>query len=276
MELQASLANLTQQKLGLAAISYDSPAILKSFAERTNITFPLLSDPDSRIIRAWGILNETVPAASPFYGIPYPGVFILDPSGVVVAKYFEDDYRERYTASEILMRQFGVEPGSKQMQSETKHLRLSTSVSLATVKWGQRIALVVDVDLKPKMHVYAPGVEGYIPIDWSITDSPAFKVHPITYPASRKIHLKAINETVPVYESHLRLVRDITIGPDAKVKPVLTEKGELIINGTFRYQACDDRTCYIPQNIPLTWTLRYEALDRQRAPADLQRKAPAR
>ena len=103
MELQASLANLTQQKLGLAAISYDSPAILKSFAERTNITFPLLSDPDSRIIRAWGILNETVPAASPFYGIPYPGVFILDPSGVVVAKYFEDDYRERYTASEILM-----------------------------------------------------------------------------------------------------------------------------------------------------------------------------
>jgi len=276
VELQASLANLTQQKLGLAAISYDSPAILKSFAERTNITFPLLSDPDSRIIRAWGILNETVPAASPFYGIPYPGVFILDPSGVVVAKYFEDDYRERYTASEILMRQFGVEPGSKQMQSETKHLRLSTSVSLATVKWGQRIALVVDVDLKPKMHVYAPGVEGYIPIDWSITDSPAFKVHPITYPASRKIHLKAINETVPVYESHLRLVRDITIGPDAKVKPVLTEKGELIINGTFRYQACDDRTCYIPQNIPLTWTLRYEALDRQRAPADLQRKAPAR
>ena len=276
MELQASLANITQQKLGLAAISYDSPAILKSFAERTNITFPLLSDPDSRIIRAWGILNETVPAASPFYGIPYPGVFILDPSGVVVAKYFEDDYRERYTASEILMRQFGVAAGSAQMQSETKHLRLSTSVSLATVKWGQRIALVVDVDLKPKMHVYAPGVEGYIPIDWSITDSPAFKVHPITYPASRKIHLKAINETVPVYESHLRLVRDITIGPDAKVKPVLTEKGELIINGTFRYQACDDRTCYIPQNIPLTWTLRYEALDRQRAPADLQRKAPAR
>ncbi len=159
MELQASLANLTQQKLGLAAISYDSPAILKSFAERTNITFPLLSDPDSRIIRAWGILNETVPAASPFYGIPYPGVFILDPSGVVVAKYFEDDYRERYTASEILMRQFGVAAGSAQMQSETKHLRLSTSVSLATVKWGQRIALVVDVDLKPKMHVYAPGFQ---------------------------------------------------------------------------------------------------------------------
>ena len=276
MELQANLANLREQKLGLAAISYDSPAILKSFAERANIAFPLLSDTDSRIIQAWGILNETVPANSPAYGIPYPGTFILDSNGVVVAKYFEEDYHERYTASEILLRQFGVEPGSKQMQSETKHLRVSTSVSLTTVKWGQRIALVVDVDLKRKMHVYAPGVEGYIPIDWSIAASAAFKVHSVNYPVSRKIHLKAINETVPVYESHLRLVRDITIGTDPKVKPVLTEKGEMIVNGTFRYQACDDRTCYIPQNIPLTWTLRYEALDRQRAPTELQRKVPAR
>jgi len=37
----------------LAAISYDSEAILKYFADRRKIDFPLLADPDSKIIRAY-------------------------------------------------------------------------------------------------------------------------------------------------------------------------------------------------------------------------------
>ena len=53
-----------EQGLGLAAISYDSVAALKNFADRKHITYPLLSDSDSKIIRAFGILNETVPADS--------------------------------------------------------------------------------------------------------------------------------------------------------------------------------------------------------------------
>jgi peroxiredoxin len=32
--------------------------VLKSFADRQHITYPLLSDPDSKIIRAYDILNE--------------------------------------------------------------------------------------------------------------------------------------------------------------------------------------------------------------------------
>ena len=41
----------------LAAISYDSPAIMKDFAERHKIEFPLLADPDSEIIRRFNVLN---------------------------------------------------------------------------------------------------------------------------------------------------------------------------------------------------------------------------
>lgn len=276
MELQANLNNVRKQGLGLAAISYDSPAVLKSFAERKGIAFPMLSDGDSKTIRAYGILNETVPANSAQYGIPHPGTFILNPRGEVVSKYFEEDYRERYTASDILVRQFGEAAGAAKTVVETRQLRLSTSASLAAVKTGQRIALTIDVDLKPKMHVYAPGVVGYIPIDWSIAESPAIKIFPAAYPASKNLHLRVINETVPVYQGRFQLERDIIIGPDAAVKPLLNDKGDLTIAGAFRYQACDDRTCYIPQTVPLSWTLRYEALDRQRAPVELQRKGPGR
>jgi peroxiredoxin len=51
-------------------MSYDSVGSLKNFAERQHITCPLLSDADSKIIRAYGILNETVRPGSPAYGIP--------------------------------------------------------------------------------------------------------------------------------------------------------------------------------------------------------------
>ena len=66
-------------------MSYDSVAVLKNFSDWKHITYPLLSDPDSKTIRSFGILNETVPRDSMAYGIPYPGTYVVDPSGKVVA-----------------------------------------------------------------------------------------------------------------------------------------------------------------------------------------------
>jgi len=248
----------------LAAISYDSPAILKNFAGRKQITFPLLSDPDSKIIRAYGILNETAPKG-PFYGIPYPGTFVVDTNGIVIAKYFEDDYTERYTSADILIKQFGAEASAAHSTIEAKHLRISASSSTAVVRPGQRIVLVLDIELKPGIHVYAPGVEGYIPIDLAIGDSAALTAHPALYPPSKMLHLQAINETVPIYTGRIRVLREVTIGKSAPV-------GDLLIEGAFRYQACDDEKCFIPETVPVKWALRVDPPDRQRAPAEIQHK----
>jgi peroxiredoxin len=49
----------------------------------------LLSDPDSKIIRTYDILNEAVKPGTPTYGIPYPGGYVVDAQGRVVSKYFE-------------------------------------------------------------------------------------------------------------------------------------------------------------------------------------------
>ena len=127
---------------------------------------------------------------------------------MVTQKYFEADFRQRYTASEILVRQYGGAAGAARQVVETRHLRLTSSASLATVHWGQRLALVADIELKPGVYVYAPGVEGYIPIEFQLTGSPAFQAHPPAYPAVRKLHLKAIGETVPVFEGRFRVAED--------------------------------------------------------------------
>ena len=246
------------------AISYDSPAVLKSFAERKHITFPMLSDPESKIIKAYGILNVSSPPG-PFYGIPYPGTYIVDTKGVVVSKFFEDDYSQRYTTSAILSEKYGAPVGDAHSSIEAKHLRLSASAGTSVVHTGQRIVLAVDIDLPHGTHVYAPGVQGYIPVDLSVAGSDAIAVHPATYPASKILRLKVIDESVPVYTDHVRILREVTIGKSAK-------PGELAINGTFRYQACDEKQCFIPETVPLKWALQVEALDRQRAPAEMQRK----
>lgn len=256
----------------MAAISYDSVAVLHNFVERRGIHFPLLSDPDSKLIRELGILNDTLPKDSPFFGIPYPGSFVLDTQAVITAKYFEDDYRERYTSADILARQFGLRPEAARSEVESKQLKLRATASNSMVAAGQRVALALDIQMKPKMHVYAPGVEGYIPIDWKMKVSEAAVAREVSYPPSEKLHLEAIDETVPVYRDRFRLTRDITIGQDANVRAALDGSGRFTVEGTLRYQACDDRVCYIPQELPVKWTFQYAEFDRERVPPQLRRK----
>ena len=257
----------------MASISYDSTAVLKNFADRAGIHFPMLADPGSKIIRTFGILNESVPKDNFVYGVPNPGTYILDENGVVRAKYFEDDYRDRFTAANILWRQFGGGTGPAGATAETPHLRITTVASDAEIRAGTRLALALEIELKPGMHVYAPGVEGgYIPVDWSIADSKGWKAHEVVWPASRKLRLEAIHETVPVFENKFRMTRDVTIGQQKDFMPLTGADKRLTVEGTFRYQACDAKECFPPQKIPVRWSFRVNPLDAQRVPADLQRK----
>jgi len=272
--LEHDLPRIKAQGFGLAAISYDSVAILNHFAARRGITFPLLSDPDSKIIQNFRILNESTPKNSPFSGIPYPGTYLVDRNGVVISKYFVDDFKERDTAGEILVKQFGIRTEEAHTSAETKYFQVSASASNELVHQGQHITLVLDLELKPKMHVYAPGVQGgYIPIDWKMTESPAFKAAAAQYPKPQTVRLDVIKETVPAYLGRLRVTRDIVIGSDAQVKPLRGGGSELVLDGSLRYQVCDDRECYLPATLPLKWVLTFELLDRTRVPAELQRKA---
>jgi hypothetical protein len=188
------------------------------------------------------------------------GWFVLDAKSTIVAKYFEDNLGQCYTAAAILVHQFGWTPPAPALDVEGKQLTASLRASDSAVAPGQRVALILDIELQPNMHVYAPGVEAYIPIDWKMEDSATAEVHAPAFPRAEKLYLKAIDETVPAYRSHFRLMRDITIPPENKLKPAVDGSGHFTVAGFLRYQACDDRVCYIPQTLPLQWTFEYQAL----------------
>ena len=62
-----------------------------------------MSDVDSEVIRAYGILNDQVkPGDLILYGIPYPGTYVTDAEGVVVAKSFHGSYKIRDSPEALL------------------------------------------------------------------------------------------------------------------------------------------------------------------------------
>ncbi len=85
----------------VVAISYDDQKILQAFAEQREIEYPLLSDSDSKVIDKFKIRNEEVKGGR-IDGVPYPGTFVIDTNGKVVAKLFHEGYRKRHAAADII------------------------------------------------------------------------------------------------------------------------------------------------------------------------------
>jgi peroxiredoxin len=260
VQLQQSLPALQARGLGVAAISYDPPAVLKTFAAARGIAFPLLSDAGSATIRAYDLLNAG--ATGEMAGIPHPGTFVLDRDGVVVSRSFEEKYQERATAGSLL----GLDaqaPAAAKPTAETAHLTIRTSSSDGQVAPGSRLSLFIDVVPKPKMHVYAPEQKEYIPIRLTLEPADTFRAHPPKFPRAEQYFFAPLKETQLVFSKPFRIVQDVTVA----LTPAMRERARgsgasLTIAGTLRYQACDDAICYVPKEIPVSWTIGLRGLER--------------
>ena len=269
--MEEQKAAFAKQGLNVAALSYDSVEVLSAFARRRGVTVPLLSDPESRVIREFGLLNETVPAGTPFHGVPWPGTFVIGADAKVQRKYLEENYRERYSAGTILI-ETSPPDSSGWADTRTRHLRLRHGASDTAARGGFRVRLVLEVDLPAKMHVYAPGVAGYIPVSWTMQLPDGAKSTDAAYPASKTLHLPAIQETVPVFEGRFRVYRDVTFPQQKALQSLAGTDGAVRLRGEFRYQACDDKVCYTPVSLPVEWRFRLEEHDGVRVPETLRRK----
>lgn len=86
-DFRDSLAQLNDAGLDVIGISPDRPEKLAKFRDAEGLTFPLLSDPDKKVLSAWGAFGE-----KKLYGKTVQGVirstFVVDEKGnVEVAQY---------------------------------------------------------------------------------------------------------------------------------------------------------------------------------------------
>ena len=101
------------QGINAAAITYDSREVLADFAEAHQISYPLLSDVGSKVIRDFGIFNTNIPPDHKMmYGIPWPGDYLIAPDRTVRDKVFLRSYEHRASASELVLRHFPGESGN--------------------------------------------------------------------------------------------------------------------------------------------------------------------
>ncbi len=289
MELQSRLEELKNSGIGIAAISYDSPAVLADFAERRGITFPLLADEGSSVITEFGILNTVAAegvgpnqddpdviadvakyvsvfgSSQAVVGTPFPGTFMLDAEGRVSSRFFEEFYRERNTTSNVMLKLgIGLSPIAA-ITGETAQLKFTAYPSNTTVFVGTRFSIAVDVEPGPDMHVYAPGAEtlGYRVIGLNLTPSSHLRFEPVEFPESEIYHFEPLDEYVPVYLRPFTLLQEVVVEASVAAESALEDIDTLTLTGSFDYQACDDEFCFNPVSVPLTFTLDLEAHDNQ-------------
>jgi peroxiredoxin len=291
VELQDRVDELDAQGIGVAAISYDSQEILADFSQRRSIEFPLLSDSDSEVITEYGLLNTVVAEAlgsgaddaevqadvakyvSIFganenqAGMAFPGTFVLDGEGRVTERFFEEYYQDRNTSASILLDLGTGMPPVTAVEASTAHLGLTAYPSNASVTIGTRFQIVVDVEPRPGMHLYAPGAEelGYNVVSLDFESMPEVQLEPVEYPESEIFHFEPLDERVPAYQGPFTLRREALVARNSDVTEDARERGELTLTGSLEYQACDDRLCYPPVSVPLSFTLDFDELDRTRA-----------
>lgn len=271
MQLQNAKQRFEGQGIKFAAISYDSRAILKEFAERLKIDYPLLSDPESTVIRRFHVLNQK--AAGINKGMALPGFFYIDKVGVIREKYFEASYADRFTPNNVIAKLFPELTVEVSQKVDAPHLEVELAQSDRTVIPGNRLSLTVEVQLPPDMHVYAPGVRGYKPIQLTLKPSPEIRLASSSYPLEKMLYLETIKEQVPVFAGKFRIVQDIKIVASRAMTEWLGATGKRIqVTGELKYQACDRTICYPPASVPVSWQLQVMPPDEERSPEAIRHK----
>jgi hypothetical protein len=95
-----------------------------------------------------------------------------------------------------------------------------------------------------------PGSELLIPTKLSLSAPGEILVGDVTYPPGKAYTLAiAPDEKLSVYSGEFTVAASLT--PTRKTTP-----GNYRVHGQLRYQACSDRACYPPQNLPVEFDVK--------------------
>ncbi len=243
MELQARLADYAADNIAIFAISYDSVDVLATFTAKYGISFPLLADEGSQVIRRLGHLSRQFPEDHANYGAAYPATYILDTDGIVVEKRIATSERERETATGVLETRFGghsSEHGSA-ATAGGEHVAVRAYLDSPTYRQAQRLRLVVELDVADGWHVYGePIPDGYVPLTVAVAPLDGVTVGAVSAPDPQPFTVAGLDEQFVVHEGTFRLVVPLTFVEVA---------GDHLVRAEVRYQACSSTECLMPSTV---------------------------
>lgn len=309
MQLQQNLDQFDRAGISVFAISYDSVEAQAEFAEKYGIKYFLLSDANHEAIEATGILNhlavplesepglattaETILKVAPFatgvternlgeayFGMPYPGSYLIGTDGRVIEKLFYRHYRTRPSAETVLRSGFGVDFEVRDKptgEASGEGVQIRATLGSDAMTYMERSLLYVEIDLAEGLHLYgSPVPDGYVATTVTVDAPDSVEIGPARYPATRPFAVAGLDETfhafegsveiaIPVYyvredfEHLLRrahfLARELE-EPSAGIVRQLTAHAEdtrpptehsVRLDVSVEYQACTADACLMPQ-----------------------------
>lgn len=272
VQLQGIKEHLQEAGYSVFAISNDPVEILAEFALKHDISFPLLSDQDSTVIRAFGIMNQLIKPdegqSMRWYGIPYPGTYYVDANMVVTDKDFHQHHARRASGSSVLARALGQEI---EVHSEAENVdvsgRINVSVGLSEPALQLEVVshLLIDIEIPEGMHAYASGAPDQFSRLSVEVEADGIRIGDVTWPASKPMTTLGIDEEVPVYQGRIRASLPVTVTSDViRLGHEIPES--LQVSVAVSFQLCDEHECFMPERIGTTLNC---ALDRLIEPEGL-------
>ena len=291
VQLQHDLSILQRAGLGLAAISYDSRGVLSEFAKRKSITFPLLSDHESEVIRAYGVADRKYQKGMqldvdkgllymyseggvPVFGLPYPSVFVLARDHRVKWRMVSEDPELRLTGAAILEEAAGGIADEGRTPVPSRNILVTSTMTNTSVGLGNRIRIAVELKIPQGYHIYSPEVGSqYKGVSWRMDAEDCLEAGEPVYPKPEWKLMKSTGENLPVYKDTLRISREIIVKPVIRASDLCVDPSSHIkATGVLMFQACDEQQCFPPQTVRPQWTFRFFSPDLQRSPDELQRE----
>jgi peroxiredoxin len=89
------LKDLASRQITLVAISSDAPDVRDRLVGKLGLTFPVLADPDRRIIKLYGVEDAE-------NEIAWPALFVIGQDGVIRERVMLDTYKQRPIVTQVL------------------------------------------------------------------------------------------------------------------------------------------------------------------------------
>jgi peroxiredoxin len=254
VEMQESQELLLEHGLHSTSISVDRSILLKVFAKRKKLSYPLLADTRHVVIERFGIINPQIPKHDLHYGVPHPGQYLLDTQGAVRAKYFGVRYHGRATPRTILVREFDWTPENMQQQ-DTPDLTVRYGFSDQRIRPDNHVTLVLDISLKPNVHLFPPDMSNVQALTWTLENSGLWDAESAEYPATTAT-ITIDGTQQPAYAESIRILQKIHIKQEnvlAGTLGGLSESTIMRLSGALTWQGQNGSVMGQPRSLPLTF-----------------------
>ena len=208
------------------------------------------------MITQFGILNTLIepdgPLAEQFYGLPFPGTYVVDGNGVVTEKFFNKHYATRTSAGTILDSALGRALRHEEAPAAAHGApRVGFSAFLSDPQLTLEVAstLNVRIEMEEGYHVYAePLPDDYYPTTVRLEPVSGLEIGEAVYPPTMPMRFDALDVTLNVYEGSA----DIAI-PVTAMAELVQAGGETVdLDVVVDYQVCSDTVCYLPEEARLS------------------------